>query len=233
MENRFARLYAIRPQPGWCCVCIDARERLLAIQALQVDFGQCCVDPLRPPLFATSLTKSVSSRVFSSCFLFLSHTLIHLRSPAVFSDGRCAAILEFLSLSNLRARFVSLHRLGVTHQTSLRSRATMMMYSNSPQWGEAGSLFTLIRSLRCRTTVAIRHPRMDTPAFLPRLSATAELLVINLVTHHDPESDPEFSGCCDSGFPQPFLHQFASVEAFQLRIPLDRVYRRLTPQITQ
>jgi len=68
---------------------------------------------------------------------------------------------------------------------------------------------------------------------MPRLAATAELLVINLVTHHDPESDPEFSSCGDSGFPQPFLHQFAPIETFQLRIPLDRVHRRFTPQITQ
>ena len=74
---------------------------------------------------------------------------------------------------------------------------------------------------------------MDTTAFLPRFSATAELLVINLVTHHDPKSDSQFPGCGDSRFAQPFLHQFASVEAFQLRIPLDRVHRRFTPQITQ
>src|SRR5271157_6283869 len=35
----------------------------------------------------------------------------------------------------------SLHRLGVAHQTSLRSLLTMMSSSNSPQLGEAGRLF--------------------------------------------------------------------------------------------
>src|SRR5580700_3877439 len=72
------------------------------------------------------------------CFLFLSHTPLQLCSPVVFSDGRCATILEFSSLSNLRARSVSLHRLGVVRQTSLQSRATMMMYSNSPAIGGGG-----------------------------------------------------------------------------------------------
>jgi DNA-binding NarL/FixJ family response regulator len=51
---------------------------------------------------------------------------------------------------------------------------------------------TLIRSRFFRTTVEMRHPRADTTAFLPCFSATAELLVINLVTHHGPESDSEF-----------------------------------------
>jgi len=46
-------------------------------------------------------------------FLFLSHTPLQPGSPVVFSDGRCTTILEFSSLSNLRARSVSLHRLGV------------------------------------------------------------------------------------------------------------------------
>src|SRR5713101_4023166 len=99
-------------------------------------------------------------------------------------------------------------------------------------WGRRVA-YSLIRSLLRRTTVEIRHPRTDTTAFLPRFSATAELFVINLVAHHDPESDPEFPGCRDSRFPRSLLHQFAPVEAFQLRIPLDRVHRRFTPQITQ
>src|SRR5580700_8839288 len=93
--------------------------------------------------------------------------------------------------------------------------------------------YSFIRSLLRRTTVEIWHPRTDTTAFLPRFSATAELLVIDLVPHHDPESDSEFPGGCDSRFPQSLLHQFAPIEAFQLRIPLNRVHRRFTPQITQ
>ena len=41
----------------------------------------------------------------------------------------------------------------------------------------------LTRSLPCRTTVEIRHPRMGFP-LLPQLSAAAELFVINLVAQH-------------------------------------------------
>src|ERR1700739_32496 len=93
--------------------------------------------------------------------------------------------------------------------------------------------YSVTRSRCCWTTVDTWHPRTDTTAFLPRFSSTAELLVINLVTHHDPESDSQLPGCCDSGFPQSFLHQLPPIEAFQLRIPLDRVHRRFAPQITQ
>src|SRR5215469_18511641 len=89
--------------------------------------------------FSTSLTKSASSRVFNSFFIPFAHTPTVVQ-PVVSRGERCAAILGFLS--NLRTRFVSLHRLGVAHQTSLRSPATMMMYSNSPQSGEASSLFS-------------------------------------------------------------------------------------------
>src|SRR5580704_18675988 len=99
-------------------------------------------------------------------------------------------------------------------------------------WGRRVA-YSFIRSLRRRTTVEIWHPRTDTTAFLPRFSATAELLVIDLVTHHDPESDSQLPGGCDSRFPQSLLHQFAPIEAFQLRIPPDCMHRRFAPQITQ
>jgi len=74
---------------------------------------------------------------------------------------------------------------------------------------------------------------MGTTVLLSQLSATTELLVINLVTQQDPESDPEFSSCCDSRFPQSFLHQFPPIETFQLWIPPDCIQRRFAPQITQ
>ena len=47
------------------------------------------------------------------------------------------------SMSNLVTRPVLIHRLGVAHQTSLRSLWTMMIYSNSPRLGEAGNLISL------------------------------------------------------------------------------------------
>jgi hypothetical protein len=46
------------------------------------------------------------------------------------------------------------------------------------------------------------------------LSATTELLVINLVPQHDPQADPEFARHGYPRFPQSFLNQFAAVERF-------------------
>ena len=45
----------------------------------------------QPPLFATSLTKSASSRVFNSFFIPFAHTPTVVQSR--FFSGRCAAIL--------------------------------------------------------------------------------------------------------------------------------------------
>jgi hypothetical protein len=76
-------------------------------------------------------------------------------------------------------------------------------------------------------------PARGTTAFLPHLSAAAELFVINLVAQHDPETDSKFANCSNSRFPQSFLHEFAPVKPFQLWISLYCVYRRLTPEIAQ
>src|ERR1700758_2202562 len=57
-----------------------------------------------------------------SLFFYSFRTQLHICAVPLFSPaGRCAATLRLLFLSNLRARSVSLHRLGVAHQTSLRS----------------------------------------------------------------------------------------------------------------
>ena len=124
--------------------------------------------------FSTSLTKSASSRVFNSFYSFRTHSY-SCAAPLFLGRALRRNSRVVFSLSNLRARFVSLHRLGVAHQTSLRSRATMMISSNSPQLGRQVA-YSLIRSRFCRTTVEIRHPRIDTTAFLPRFSATAGTL---------------------------------------------------------
>ena len=77
------------------------------------------------------------------------------------------------------------------------------------------------------------HPRTGTTVFLPHLSTTTELVVVNLVAQHDPESDPEFASYGDSGLPQAFLDQFAAVETLQLRIPVYGVHRCLAPKKPQ
>ena len=70
---------------------------------------------------------------------------------------------------------------------------------------------------------------MGTTTFPPHLSAAAELLVINLVAQHDPESNPEFASGGHPCFPQSFLYQFAPVKALQLRI-LPHGVDRASPQ---
>ena len=54
----------------------------------------------------------------------------------------------------------SLHHNGVAHQTSLRSRTTMMMCANSLHVREAGSL-TILPVTKSRTTSPRRHPRIQ------------------------------------------------------------------------
>ena len=61
---------------------------------------------------------------------------------------------------------------------------------------------------------------------LPQCSATAELFVVNLIAHHDPQPDPQFAGRCDPGFAHSFLDELAPIEAFQLRVFPDCMQRR-------
>ena len=53
---------------------------------------------------------------------------------------------------------------------------------------------------------------------LPQLSAAAELLVITLIAHHDPQPDPQFAGRGDPGFAHSFLDELAPIEALQFRV---------------
>ena len=61
----------------------------------------------------------------------------------------------------------------------------------------------------------------DCPVELPEapgIRPTSVILIVDLVAHHDPESDPEFPSYRDPRFSHPFLYQFVSIEAFQLWI---------------
>jgi hypothetical protein len=71
---------------------------------------------------------------------------------------------------------------------------------------------------------------MGTTVLLSQLSATTELLVINLVSQQDPEPDPQLS--CGGYFrlPQTFLHQLVLIKMLQLRIFSNRMPQRFTPQ---
>lgn len=130
-------------------------------------------------------------------------------------------------LSNLVARPVLLRQPGVAHQTSLRSLATMMAYSNSPRLDSGTQVANSFgRSLHRRTIVRIRHSCTGTTAYLSQLSTVTELFIVDRVAHHGPEPDPEFAHCRDSRFALSFLYWFASIEAFQLRVSFDCVHGR-------
>jgi hypothetical protein len=89
--------------------------------------------------------------------------------------------------------------------------STMMSYSNSLLFREAGSLIN--RPVTFRTMASFWHPRTGTTVFLTSLSTTTELVVINLVPQHNPQPDPQFASYGDPSFSQSFLDQFAAVEA--------------------
>src|SRR5713226_7899552 len=91
--------------------------------------------------FSTSLTTPAASRVF--CFSSFKHTPTSAQTRALTGHEFRRDRRSLASMSNLITRPVLTHRLGVAHQTSLRSLWTMMIYSNSPRLGEAGSLISL------------------------------------------------------------------------------------------
>ena len=80
----------------------------------------------------------------------------------------------------------------------------MMSYSNSLFSREAGSLIN--RPVTFRTIRRFWHPRTGTTAFLLLLSTTTELVVLDLISQHDPQPDPQFASHRHTLLPQPLLH---------------------------
>ena len=107
----------------------------------------------------------------------------------------------------------------------------MMRYSNSLLFREAGSLIN--RPVTFRTIPRFWHPRTGFTAFLLLLSTTTELVVLNLISQHDPQPDPELASHGHTGLPETFLDYFAAVKTLQLRIPAHRVRPGLTPEKPQ
>ena len=73
----------------------------------------------------------------------------------------------------------------------------------------------------------IRHFRMGFP--VPPW-ATAELFIVDVISHHDPQPDPQLAGGGHGGFAEPFLRQLAAKEPLQSIIPPRRVAHRFAPQ---
>src|SRR6476660_1585223 len=110
----------------------------------------------------------------------------------------------------LRAQSVSPHHDGVAHQTSLRSRRTMMNRANSLHMREAGSLISL----------PVTHDH--DPRKHPRTGATVMTAVVgydgrtrDLIAQHNPEPDPQLACCSHTGLAEALLLQLASIEASQ------------------
>ena len=98
---------------------------------------------------------------------------------------------------------------------------------------EAGSLFTLPGHASAGPLVKSGIPAQTLP--LCCRFSTAELFVIDLVTHHDRESNSQFPGCCDMA--QHFRYvahngetQLPPIEAFSTRDPAR--LRASAPRIT-
>ena len=62
------------------------------------------------------------------------------------------------------------------------------------------------QTVTLRTITPSRHPRTGITASLLHLSTTTELVVINLISQHDPQPDPQFPRGGNSGLPQTLLH---------------------------
>jgi hypothetical protein len=65
------------------------------------------------------------------------------------------------------------------------------------------------------------------------LSATTELLIINLIPQHDPQPDSQLARHRHARLAQTFLNQFAAVETLQLWIAACRMCTGLTPEKPQ
>jgi len=159
---------------------------------------QATVELCQVLINALSLTTPAITRVFSFAYHWV---------RAHFSVGARTASLSVVSVHLCHPNLLSpfcVHPLSVAHQTSLRSPSTMMSYSNSLLFREAGSLIN--RPVTFRTIARFWHPRTGITAFLLLLSTMTELVVLNLIPQHDPQSDPEFASHGHAGLPKTFLN---------------------------
>jgi Nucleotidyl transferase AbiEii toxin, Type IV TA system len=76
-----------------------------------------------------------------------------------------------------------------------------------------------------------RHPRTGGTAL--SLPTTTELLIIDLISQHDPQANPQLTRDRHTRLPQALLHQFAAIETLQLRIAARRMSAGLIPKKAQ
>jgi hypothetical protein len=94
---------------------------------------------------------------------------------------------------------------------------------------EAGSLINRTVIVHQRRS---KHPRTGCTTLL-LLPTTTKLLIIDLVSQHDPQANTQLACHRHTRLPETLLHQLAAVETFQLRIAACRVSAGLIPQKAQ
>src|SRR2546422_1801892 len=136
-------------------------------------------------------------------------------------------------MSTLSAQSVSLHHDGVLHQTSLRSRWTMMTRANSLHVREPGRPNQCFGHSRTRTSANTGIPARTPRLRLPRQATTAELRVIDPIAQHDPEPNPQLPRRRDAGLRESLLRDLPSIEPLEVRIPPHGMRGRLAPEKPQ
>ena len=108
----------------------------------------------------------------------------------------------------------------------------MMTHANSLHLREAGSLINC-RSLTTKTIAHTGLPARTLRSRLPPWAATAELAVINVVTQHNPQPNPQLPRRRDSSLRDAFLDELAPVETLQFHILPDRMQGGFAPEKPQ
>ena len=75
----------------------------------------------------------------------------------------------------------------------------------------------------------VRHPRIEASPCCRPCSATAEFVVVNLITEQNPEADAELACSRHPSFAYTFLLEFPSIKSLQPVILPRRVHGRFAP----
>jgi DNA invertase Pin-like site-specific DNA recombinase len=155
-----------------------------------------------------------------------------LSKARVGGGGRVSGGQRFPMSTPQRSKLSSSITDGVAHQTSLRSPRDHDDSCELPSTGGGSPIH--FAGHDPRTTSPHRHPRIQaSPRRRSFRSATAELLVIDLIAQENPQADAELPRDGHPRFAEPLLRQFPAVESSQRRITPHRVNGRLAPQIAQ
>src|SRR2546425_4555930 len=86
---------------------------------------------------------------------------------------------------------------------------------------------------RTRTRADTGIPARTPPLRLPRQSTTAELLIVNLIAHHDPDANAQLPRRRDARLRESLLHDLPPIAALQVGIASHRMRGCLAPEKPQ